>query len=231
MSDAMKPIDPQVLAKLMASTHAGNVANDNGLELQARLWQLLMLPLPEASDTLSVSAADGGSATAPSRDADRDQRERDATGDITAAAYVLASAIQQLSLQRSADGTRTTELRERPGEHAFTVQVEARDEGSGTASATVFNPELGDVGLEVEWANGAVRVTATADTAHSARVLQEGQALLAARLLQQGVALEALDVVVRKRPSKHGGRGRGRSHPQGKREHAQEREDSRERES
>jgi hypothetical protein len=226
MSDAMKPIDPQVLAKL----HVATVANDNGTELQARLWQLLM-PLPESGDGLTLSAADGGSAAAPRREGDREQRERDATGDITAAAYVLASAIQQLSLQRLADGTRTTELRERPGEHAFNVQVEARDEGSGVASATVFNPELGDVGLEVEWANGAVRVIATADTAHSARVLQEGQALLAARLLQQGVALAALDVVVRKRPSKHGGRGRGRSHSQAKREHAQEREDTRERES
>lgn len=227
MSDAMKPIDPQVLAKLAAATH---VTADPGLELQARLWQLLM-PVPETNDGLSVSAADGGSATALRSDGDRTQHERDATGDITAAAYVIASAIQQLSLQRLADGTRTTELRDRPGEHAFNVQVEARDADSGTASATVFNPELGDVGLEVEWANGAVRVIATADTPQSARVLQEGQALLAARLLQQGVALEALDVVVRKRPSKHGGRGRGRSQSPDKREHAQEREDSRERES
>ena len=227
MSDAMKPIDPQLLAKLAASTH---VSTDPGVPLQARLWQLLM-PLPESSDQRSVSAADGGSATAPSRDGERGQPERDATGDITAAAYVLASAIQQLSLQRLADGTRTTELRERPGEHAFNVQIEARDAESGTASATVFNPELGDVGLEVEWANGAVRVIATADTAQSARVLQEGQALLAARLLQQGVALEALDVVVRKRPSKQAGRGRGRSQSPGKREHVEEREDSRERES
>lgn len=227
MSDAMKPIDPQLLAKLAATTH---VSADPGLELQARLWQLLM-PLTETSDERSVSAADGGSATAPSRDGERTQQERDATGDITAAAYVIASAIQQLSLQRLADGTRMTELRDRPGEHAFNVQVEARDADSGTASATVFNPELGDVGLEVEWANGAVRVIATADTPQSARVLQEGQALLAARLLQQGVALEALDVVVRKRPSKHGSRGRGRSQSPGKREHEQEREDSRERES
>jgi Flagellar hook-length control protein FliK len=228
MSNAMKPIDPQVLATLLASRHVATA--EPGLELQARLWQLL-LPMPEAGDELSVSAANSGSATAPSRDGDQDQRERDPTGDITAAAYVLASAIQQLSLQRLADGTRTTELRERPGEHAFNVQIEARDAESGTASATVWNPELGDVGLELEWANGAVRVIATADTAQSARVLQEGQALLAARLLQQGVALEALEVVVRKRPSKHGGRGRGRQHPDGKREHAQEREDARERES
>jgi hypothetical protein len=225
---AMKPIDPQVLATLMAAKHVAT--GDPGSELQARLWQLL-LPLADSGDDTAVIAAASGNATAPSHDGDRSQRERDPTGDITAAAYVLASAIQQLSLQRLADGTQTTELRERPGEHAFNVQVEARDPDNGTAIATVWNPELGDVGLEVEWANGAVRVIATADTVASARVLQEGQALLAARLLQQGVALEALDVVVRKRNSKHAGRGRGRSQSNSKREHAQEREDPRERES
>jgi hypothetical protein len=224
----LKPIDPQVLATLMAAKQAAT--GDPGLALQAQLWQLL-LPLPESGEAASITAAGSGSAAAPSHDGDRSQRERDPTGDITAAAYVLASAIQQLSLQRLSDGTRTTELRERPGEHAFNVQVEARDPDNGTAIATVWNPELGDVGLEVAWANGAVRVIATADTVTSARVLQEGQALLAARLLQQGVALEALDVVVRKRPSKHGGRGRGRSQSNGTREQAQEREDTRERES
>jgi hypothetical protein len=63
----------------------------------------------------------------------------------------------------------------------------------------VLHPLLGDIALDVELAQGAVRVIATVPNDYGARILQEGQALLAERLRRQGVTLEVLEVIVRRK--------------------------------
>jgi hypothetical protein len=206
----VKPIDLHALAKAAAANKL-SAALEPGSELQQDLWQLL-LPLPRTA----AANTQTGLGLERSPNTGRDERERDITSALTSAAYVLASAVQQLSWARYADGTRDAALQERSGEQAFQVRLDVVDADSGTASIDVWNPELGDIALEVEWLNGAVRVTATAPNEHSAEVLLRGRALLAERLLRQGVALEALDVIVRKSPAKAAPRPRARARKQEK---------------
>lgn len=207
----MKPIDLHALAKAAAANKL-SAALEPDSELQHGLWQLL-LPLRRKVEVVDTQT---GLGLERSPNAGRDTRERDITSALTSAAYILASAVQQLSWARFADGTREAALQERPGEQAFQVRLDVADADSGTALIDVWNPELGDIALEVVWVNGAVRVIATAPNEHCAEVLSSGRALLAERLLRQGVALEALDVVVRKSPAKAAPRARARARKQEK---------------
>jgi hypothetical protein len=206
----VKPIDLHALAKAAAANKL-SAALEPGSELQQSLWQLL-LPLPR------TAAVDTGAGLGLERspNAARDERERDITSALSSAAYILANAVQQLSWTRYADGSRDAALQERSGEQAFQVRLDVIDDQSGTAAIEVWNPELGDIALEVEWTNGAVRVIATAPDERSAEVLLRGRALLAERLFRQGVALEALDVIVRKSPARAAPRPRARARKQEK---------------
>lgn len=208
----MKPIDLHALAKAAAANKL-SAALEPGSELQHDLWQLL-LPQPRTAAVALDTQTGLGLERSPNTG--RDQRERDITSAISSAAYILASAVQQLSWARYVDGTREPALQERAGEQAFQVRLDVIDADSGTASIDVWNPELGDIALEVQWTNGAVRVIATAPNEQCADVLLRGRALLAERLYRQGVALEALDVVVRKSPAKAAPRPRARARKQEK---------------
>jgi hypothetical protein len=200
----MKPIEPtaaQKPAPQKPTTTTTTTSQDLGRELKQRVWQLLIPQLEAAAaDALTLSALTTSNASpSPSEGSTRDRHDRDQTSELTSTAFLLASAVQQLTRSHYTDDTPQLSDVTRPGEQAFNVRLEESDANGGTASVDVWNPQLGDVSLEVELSNGAVRVTATAENESSALVLQQGQAVLAQRLLNQGVVLEALDVVVRKR--------------------------------
>jgi hypothetical protein len=183
-----------------ATPNKEGVAQDPGADLKQRLWQML-LPSTEVTD---VTAAVSGSSNlktslSQSSDSQHDTRSRDRGAELAAAAYVLAGHIQQLSLHRPAQDDTSTPSNPpntSSNDQGFNLQFDSDELGGGLASLDLSHPELGDIGLEVELESGAVRVTATATSERSARVIQAGQAVLAERLLRQGVALEALDVIV-----------------------------------
>ena len=189
----MKNFDTQVLASVAkpASSEAALQQEPNA-QLKSRLWQLL-LPVPDK--LLEASAT--GTDTAPKHSDDRDARAHSAASELAATAYLLAGYVQRLSLHGDNDFAVAEESAHRPGlQQAISLRVDANTATGGLASLELSHPELGAVGLAVELASGAVRITATATSARSAEVIQQGQAALAQRLLRQGIALEALDVVV-----------------------------------
>jgi flagellar hook-length control protein FliK len=198
----MKPLETNVTAvgpKPVSSDAA--TSQDPNADLKQRLWQLL-LPLPKKAAAVELGAAGANPQTAQQRS--REAQSHSAASELAATAYVLAGHLQQLSLfdaVRADVSSAPQPVKLGNNQHGVSVRVDATTSTGGLASVELMHPELGAVELSVELANGAVRVTATADSARSAQVIQQGQALLAQRLLHQGVALEALDVVVRKRKS------------------------------
>jgi flagellar hook-length control protein FliK len=126
----------------------------------------------------------------------------------------LAGHLQQLSLFDAARAEHATATRAPAlSQQSVQVRVDASTPNGGLASVELSHPELGQVGLAIELADGAVRITATATSARSADVIQQGQALLAQRLLHQGVVLEALDVVIvrKRKPAKRASRAQQRA--------------------
>jgi len=180
-------------------------------ELKQRLWQLL-LPLPEKAALLETSAP--ATNTTSDQRSEREAHTRSASGELAATAYLLAGHLQQLSLFDAARAEHTTATRAPAlSQQSVQVRVDANTANGGLASIELSHPELGQVGLAIELADGAVRITATATSARSAEVIQQGQALLAQRLLHQGVVLEALDVVVvrKRKPAKRANRAQQRA--------------------
>jgi flagellar hook-length control protein FliK len=211
----MKPLETPAAVAAQQQAAAAAARQSPESELAQRLWQLL-LPLPE----LGTAAADSSASLEQSQSREHDARDRDATGQLTSMAYLLASAVQQLGLvqyrQLTAADTPSPQ-RSASYEGSFTMHVSSVDANGGTASLEVINPQLGDITLEVELDQGTVHVVASAPNEHSARVLEANQAVLAERLLRQGVVLAKLDVVVRSRA------GRGSKRPR-KRERRRENE-------
>jgi hypothetical protein len=197
----MKPVDGHGLPPVAAQKT--ELGDELKAALEQRLWQLLLaLPggvkLEGNPDQLGqVIAADALGATSGSMQGHlhtREERDRDASSLLTSAAHLLATTIPQLGITRY-EPEKTSPTREQP----WTVQLGHVDADGGSASVNVLHPLLGDIALDVELSQGAVRVIATVPNDYGARILQEGQALLAERLLRQGVTLQVLDVLVRRK--------------------------------
>lgn len=197
----MKPVDHA--AAVPVATAKSEVTDELKAALEQRLWQLL-LTVPELrmegnpDQVASVLAAEALSGTSGSTQGDlrrREDRDRDASGALSSAAHLLAMTIPQLGITRyDSEAARAPSSNE-----SWTVQLGHVDADGGSASVNVLHPVLGDIALDVELAQGTVRVFATVANDYGARILQEGQALLAERLLRQGVHLEVLEVLVRRK--------------------------------
>jgi len=194
----MKPVDPSAAVPVV--TPKAEVTDELRAALEQRLWQLLYaLPAvrlegnPDEVAQLSAAEALGSSSQGEMRA--RDDRDRDASGALTSAAHLLAMTIPQLGITRYAEASPRPPAPTEIG----TVQLGHVDADGGTASVNVLHPLLGDIALDVELVQGAVKVFATVATEHGARILLEGQALLAERLRRQGVTLDVLEVLVRRK--------------------------------
>jgi hypothetical protein len=197
----MKPVDPAVAVPI--TTPKTEATDELRAALEQRLWQLLYA-MPELrlegnpdqiSQLLAAQALSSPSGSAEGQLRARDERDRDASGAITSAAHMIAMTIPQLGITRYENQSAPTSTKT----DTWTVQLGHVDADGGTASVNVLHPLLGDIALDVELAQGAVRVIATVPNDYGARILQEGQALLAERLLRQGVTLEVLEVLVRRK--------------------------------
>jgi hypothetical protein len=196
----MKAVDPT--AAVPTNTPKAEATDELKAALEQRLWQLLYA-LPELKlegnpdQIAQLLAADALSGTSGSAQGDlraRDERDHDASGALTSAAHMLAMTIPQLGITRY-----ETQSPSAPAPTDWTVQLGHVDADGGTASVNVLHPLLGDIALDVELAQGSVRVIATVPNDYGARILQEGQAVLAERLLRQGVTLQVLEVLVRRK--------------------------------
>lgn len=198
----MKPVDPSAPAPPLApKTEA---SDELKVALEQRLWQLLYNPPvastadnPEQAAQLIAAQAlgeAGGSAQTDVPARDERERERDASGALASAAHLLAVTIPQLGVMRYEHAS----ARPMALENGI-VQLGYVDADGGTASVSVMHPLLGDIALDVELSQGAVRVVATVPNDYGARILLEGQALLAERLRRQGTTLQALEVLVRRK--------------------------------
>lgn len=194
----MKAVDPS--AAVPVNAPKAEASDELKAALEQRLWQMLYalpdLRLEGNPDQIAqvISAEALGSAGGGNM-RERDERDRDASGALTSAAHMLAMTIPQLGITRYEPQS----LRSPTPADTWTVQLGHVDADGGTASVNVLHPLLGDIALDVELAQGSVRVIATVATDHGARILQEGQALLAERLLRQGVTLDVLEVLVRRK--------------------------------
>jgi len=207
----MKPVD--VGAPTPIAAVKSELGDEAQLALEQRLWQLLMA-LPNlqfegnpdhVAQVLSAQALDAAAGSNQGHLRARDERDRDASGALTSAAHLLAMTIPQLGFTRYQDESASAPMPTQPTrEQPWSMQLGHVDANGGNASVNVAHPLLGDIALDVELSQGAVRVVATVPNEYGARILQEGQAILAERLLRQGVTLEVLDVIVRrKRKDKH----------------------------
>ncbi|HTU62313.1 MAG TPA: hypothetical protein VMF89_27830 [Polyangiales bacterium] len=197
----MKPVDPS--AAVPVATNKTEVTDELKAALEMRLWQLLYavpeLRLPgnpdQVAKVLGAEALSGTGSSSQGHLRDRDERDRDASGALSSAAHLLAMTIPQLGVTRYEEASP-----HKPATvEGWTVQLGHVDADGGTASVNVPHPLLGDIALDVELAQSAVRVIATVPNDYGARILQEGQALLAERLRRQGVTLEVLEVIVRRK--------------------------------
>lgn len=197
----MKPVDPSLAAA--SNAPKTEVVDELKAALEQRLWQL-MYTLPqlrvegtpdEVAKLLATHALSSTAGSAEGQLRARDERDRDASGLLTSAAHMLAMTIPQLGVTRYENEA----SRAQAPVDGWTVQLGYVDADGGTASVNVLHPLLGDIALDVELAQSAVRVIATVPNDYGARILLEGQALLAERLLRQGVTLEVLEVLVRRK--------------------------------
>jgi hypothetical protein len=200
----MKPVDPSAAVPVV--TPKTEVTDELKAALEQRLWQLLyalpQLQLPgepeQLAQVLGAEALSGADSSSQGHLRQRDERDRDASGALSSAAHLIAMTIPQLGV------TRYEQAGAQPAAAAegWTVQLGHVDADGGTASVNVLHPLLGDIALDVELAAGTVRVIATVPNDYGARILLEGQALLAERLRRQGVTLEVLEVLVRRKRKK-----------------------------
>lgn len=197
----MKPVDKAATVPVVIPKT--EVTDQLKAALEQRLWQVLLavpeLRLPgdpdEIAQLLGAQALSGTSSSSQGDLQKRDERDRDASGALTSTAHLLAMTIPQLGVMRyEGEAARTPASSE-----SWTVQLGHVDADGGSASVNVLHPMLGDIALDVELSQGTVRVFATVANDYGARILQEGQALLAERLLRQGVHLEVLEVLVRRK--------------------------------
>lgn len=220
----MKPLEPQPHAVPAPSVPKPDSGSDLDEQQSQRLWQLLhalpnleqegMRALSGVSEIPALQAigAAAGAGGTPGHTRERDEQDGDVTAALASAAHLLATTIQQLGVHRYA----ATEHAPPPppaADQAWTMRLVDVDATGGTASVNVVHPLLGDIGLDVELSQGSARVVATVPNDYGARILLEGQAMLAERLLRQGVTLAALDVLVRrkrKRKNTQPARKRGR---------------------
>ena len=195
----MKPVDPTAAVPVV--TTKTEVTDELRAALEQRLWQLLYA-VPElrfegdpdqVAQVLGAEALASTSGSSQGHVRDRDERDRDASGALSSAAHLLAMTIPQLGITRYEQASPPAPV------EGWTVQLGHVDANGGTASVNVLHPLLGDIALDVELAAGAVRVIATVPNDYGARILLEGQALLADRLRKQGVTLEVLEVLVRRK--------------------------------
>lgn len=203
----MKPVDPGAATPAVAQHSSGKELGAETDELRAalaqRLWQLLLVVpdiqlegIPDQLLHVEVVSSTQG------HPREREKREQDASSVLASAAHMLALTIPQLGLIRyeSADsGVASVQLSAAGPPPSWTVQLGHVDADGGNAAVSVMHPLLGDIALEIELSQGAVRVIATVPTDYGARILLEGQQVLAERLLRQGVTLEVLDVLVRRK--------------------------------
>lgn len=197
----MKPVDPSAAVPVV--TTKTEVTDELKAALEQRLWQVLLalpqLQLPgepdKACEVLAAEALSSASGSAQGKLRERDERDRDASGVLSGAAHLIAMTIPQLGVTRYEQ----TNPHKPTSSDSWTVQLGHVDADGGTAAVNVLHPLLGDIALDVELAQGAVRVIATVPNDYGARILQEGQALLAERLRRQGVTLEVLEVIVRRK--------------------------------
>ena len=199
----MKPVDPSTAAAVTAPK--SELRDELKVALEQRLWQLLYA-LPEfrvegnpdqVAQVIGAQALSGAAGSMQGHMCGRDERDRDASSALTSAAHLIAMTIPQLGITRYADST-STQARSTSDQN-WTVQLGHVDADGGNASVNVLHPLLGDIALDVELTQGTARVIATVANDHGARILQEGQAMLAERLLRQGVKLEVLEVLVRRK--------------------------------
>jgi hypothetical protein len=198
-----------------ATQGQGQHAQDPNLQLKQRLWQLL-LPLPEIGAIQSSPAQASRAGTADGRDTRTAARTNGLTSELVSTAYLLAAHIQQLTLWdvTSAVVESQKDVTQISSDPAYTVRLESASDGGGLASVDLTHPELGSVSLSIELSDGAVRVTATADSPRSAQVIADGQAILTERLARQGVVLEVLEVLVVVNNRKNKSRARARARRQ-----------------
>jgi hypothetical protein len=200
----MKPVDVGAMTPVVAPK--SELGDELKTALEQRLWQLLLaLPsvqlegnpdqLAAVLDTQALGATTGST---QGHMRARAERDNDASSAITSAAHLLALTIPQLGITRY-HAESTSAQPPSPRDAPWTMQLGYADANGGSASLTIAHPLLGDIALEVELAQGVVRVIATVPNEYGARILQEGQAMLAERLLRQGVTLEVLDVLVRRK--------------------------------
>jgi hypothetical protein len=221
----MKPVDLGAAAPAVAQ-HAGAASRELGPQTDAlraalaqRLWQLLLavpdiqlsgipdqllhVPVVDgAKGVRGAQALDAASSSTQGHMRERDGRDKDASSALASAAHMLALTIPQLGLMRyeSSDADASSlQLSAAGPQQSWTVQLGHVDADGGNAAVNVLHPLLGDIALEVELSQGAVRVIATVPTDYGARILLEGQQVLAERLLRQGVTLQVLDVLVRRK--------------------------------
>lgn len=209
----MKPVDPGAAAAPVANSAVKTEPVDElRAALEQRLWQLLLVVpdvrlelMPEqithVSGVRGASALSGADRSTEGQPRAREGRDKDASSLLTSAAHMLALTIPQLGLLRYSDNG--NEHRPQPtaagAQPNWTVQLGRVDADGGSAAVNVQHPLLGDIALDVELSQGSVRVIATVPTDYGARILLEGQQVLAERLLRQGVTLEVLDVLVRRK--------------------------------
>jgi hypothetical protein len=202
----MKPLDP--VAPGAVAQAKPELVDETQAALSQRLWQLLCV-LPDIQlgglSELSCVQTSEGLAGAASGDAtldntrEREQREPDVMSALASAAHILATTVQQLGIARY-DATREHSGSEAAGTNQpWTMRLIDVDASGGSASVSVLHPLLGDIELDVEIDNGSARVVASVANDHGARILQEGQAVLAERLLRQGITLQLLEVTVRRK--------------------------------
>jgi hypothetical protein len=201
----MKPVDVGTPTPIVAPK--SELGDEAKLALEQRLWQLLMA-LPnlqfegnpdQVAQVVSSQALDAAMGSSEGHLRARDERDRDVSGALTSAAHLLALTIPQLGLTRYRDESTAAAVQPPVREQTWSMQLGHFDANGGNASVNVAHPLLGDIALDVELSQGAVRVVATVPNDYGARILQEGQAILAERLLRQGVTLEVLDVIVRRK--------------------------------
>ena len=201
----MKPVDVGTPTPIAAPKV--ELADEAQIALEQRLWQMFMA-LPnlqfegnpaEVAQVLSAQALDAAAGSNQGHLRPRDERDRDVSGALTSAAHLLAMTIPQLGITRYRDESGSAPVQPPTREQPWSMQLGHVDANGGNASVNVAHPLLGDIALDVELSQGAVRVVATVPNEYGARILQEGQAILAERLLRQGVTLEVLDVIVRRK--------------------------------
>jgi hypothetical protein len=205
----MKPVDPAGAVPVPGPKI--DLTEELEAALAQRLWQELMIALPgltiegnpdQLAQVISAQAIEATSGSTQGHMQPREERERDASSALTSAAHMLAMTIPQLGLTRYQSDS-SSAPQQVVSDQSWTVQLGHVDADGGNASVNVLHPLLGDIALDVELSQGSVRVIATVPNDYGARILLEGQAVLAERLLRQGVHLQVLDVLVRrKRKSK-----------------------------